>query len=272
MRIISTCPSNTEMLAYLGQTANLVGVDDYSDWPADLSHAERLGSDLRIDIDAVERLKPDLVVASLSVPGMEKNIERLKERGLPHIVLNPKSLADIGECLLTLGKAVGAESEAEQKHQKYHRILESFKERACAVGARPRLYWEWWAKPVYTPGGGNWLSEISELAGASNVFAKEPASSVKTDWDDVWSRRPDHICLVWVGVRKNRVQPNLVASRPGWDQLPAVREGRIHVLDEPLYCRPSPRLLTGLGKLAALLHPGQFPDYAEQSDLMLDPD
>lgn len=72
MRVASLCPSNTEILAYLGLTDQLVAVDDYSDWPAAVNTLPKLGPDLSIDMNAVEKAKPDLVLASLSVPGMEK--------------------------------------------------------------------------------------------------------------------------------------------------------------------------------------------------------
>src|SRR5699024_11072822 len=107
LRIASLCPSNTELLDFMGLTQNLVGVDNYSTWPKEVEELPRLGSDQDIDMDKVEMLHPDLVVASLTVPGMEKNIERLKERNLPYMVLNAVSFIDIGENILKLGEAMG---------------------------------------------------------------------------------------------------------------------------------------------------------------------
>ena len=91
MRVVSICPSNTEVLAYLGKLDVLVGVDDYSDWPKRVLDLPKVGPDLSIDMDKVEALQPDLILASLSVPGMEKNIEELDARKLPYIILNPNS-------------------------------------------------------------------------------------------------------------------------------------------------------------------------------------
>ncbi|SIC96999.1 Uncharacterised protein [Mycobacteroides abscessus subsp. abscessus] len=68
-------------------------------------------------------------------------------------------------------------------------------------------------------------------------------ASVQTDWDDVLRRQPDYICLAWVGVRKEKIKPEIVVKRPGWKELEAVKHERILVLEEELYCRPSPRLL-----------------------------
>lgn len=83
MKILSLCPSNTELVEYLGLTDMLAGVDDYSDWPEQIFKLPRLGPDLSINMDKVEELKPDLVLASLSVPGMEKNVTELKKGKFP---------------------------------------------------------------------------------------------------------------------------------------------------------------------------------------------
>lgn len=259
MRIVSLCPSNTELLGFMGLATSLVGVDNYSDWPSSIEGLPRLGSDMDINIDAVEALRPDLVVASLTVPGMEKNIEGLKERTLPYIVLNPKSLADIGQNMLVIGEATDTLDQAKASLHQYQQMLDQYAELSRKVKHKPKLYWEWWPKPVYTPGGGNWLTEISELAGASNVFADDPRASVKTEPEEVLSRVPDYILLAWVGVKAQQVKPESVKQRPGWSELPAVQQERVHIMEEPLYCRPSPRLIVGLQKLAAMLHPEIYP-------------
>ncbi|MCA1041426.1 cobalamin-binding protein [Bacillus infantis] len=258
MRIVSICPSNTEIMAYLGLTHLLVGIDDYSDWPEEVLHLPRLGPDLSIDMDKVEALKPDLVLASLSVPGMEKNIEELKKRNLPFITLNPQSLEDIARDLGTAAEAIGHPELGEKAAGEFRMKIKSLQEKAAGTRHRPSLYWEWWPKPVFTPGSINWLTEISELAGAVNLFRDVELASVQTDWEDVLRRQPDYICLAWVGVRREKVKPEIVMKRPGWKELEAVKQGRILVLEEELYCRPSPRLIEGAEKLARMLHPECF--------------
>ena len=85
MKIISLCPSNTELCTYLGIEDQLIAIDDYSDWPDSIQTLPRVGPDLSINLDLVQSLEPDFVLASLSVPGMEKNIEGIKARGIPHL-------------------------------------------------------------------------------------------------------------------------------------------------------------------------------------------
>lgn len=260
MRVISICPSNTELLAYLDCLHLLVGIDDYSDWPERIKSLPRLGPDLSIRMEDLEQLKPDLVLASLSVPGMEKNIEELKKRNIPHIILNPQNFDDIAENLIEVSKEIGIEEIGKQKAKIFLDQINRFKQIAATIKERPSLYWEWWPKPVFTPGKTNWLTLISEYAGAYNVFSTIDKASIQTDWEDVAKRNPDYICLAWVGVSHQRVNPKILKKRPEWDQLSAVKNNRILVLEESLYCRPSPRLLKGLEKLSKILHPTHYHD------------
>ncbi|WP_318502570.1 cobalamin-binding protein [Bacillus sp. T3] len=255
MRVISLCPSNTEIMEFLGLTQWLVGVDDYSDWPESIVNLPKLGPDLSIDIDLVEKLEPDLVLASLSVPGMEKNVEALEEREIPHIILNPNGLLDIEQDLITTANALGRPELGLVAANAFRGRLEAIKQKYSTVQYRPKLYWEWWPKPIFTPGKLNWLTELSEAAGAINVFENVDAASVQRDWEEVVARKPDYICLAWVGVRKEKVQKSVVLKRPGYENLQLENEDKILILEEELFCRPSPRLLEGLEKLISLIHP-----------------
>jgi iron complex transport system substrate-binding protein len=261
MRIISICPSNTELIAYLGCLSYVVGVDDYSDWPKSVQQLPRLGPDLSIDMNRVEELKPNLVVASLSVPGMEKNIEELKKRNIPYIVLNPQSFQDIADDLLMLSGRLGVYERGEKLVAKYHSFLTEYKRIASTIIKNPTVYWEWWPKPVFTPGNINWLTELSEIAGGINIFKDEEVASVQTDWEAVRKKNPTHICLAWVGVQTEKMNPSIVRKRPQWDDIQAVQKGNIHIMEESLFCRPSPRLLIGLKKVASILHPNVYPLY-----------
>jgi iron complex transport system substrate-binding protein len=258
MRLVSICPSNTEMLYFLGAHAWLVGMDDYSDWPPSCQHLPRVGPDLNVDIEKIKALHPDLVIASLSVPGMEKNIERLKQENLPFIVLNPKTLRDIAQDLIRLGDALGLQTKAEKTARRFTDQIDRLKARIPGKEKPPRLYWEWWPKPVFTPGRRNWLTEVSELVGAVNIFSDIDKESVQTDWETVRDKKPDYVLAVWTGVPLKRIKKEMIQSRPPWQGTPLCKEQNIFLLDEGWYCRPSPRILTGLYHLAHLLYPETF--------------
>lgn len=258
MRLISICPSNTELVAYLGLTDQLVGVDDFSDWPSTVKDLPQLGPDLSIHMDALEALAPDLVLASLSVPGMEKNIEELQKRNIPHIVFNANSLEEIAQDLLTLGKACDVEDRAKVIMDEYLQSIKELRSIAQSITKKPSVYWEWWPNPIFTPGKINWLTEISAIAGGVNLFQDVELASVQTNWDDIIKRNPDYIMMAWVGVAFERIQPANLLKRPHAQELHAIRTERLHVMEEWLYCRPSPRLIEGAIKLAKMLHPREY--------------
>src|SRR5690606_10651822 len=162
----------------------LVGVDDFSDWPASVSDLPKLGPDLSIDMDRLEALGPDLVLASLSVPGMERNVEELEKRGIPHLVTNPQSLQDIAEDLVTVGRTCRMVARGRHTAREYMDFSRELKRGADRVSDRPSLYWEWWPKPVFTPGSVNWLTEISQIAGGRNLYEDVELASIQTDWED----------------------------------------------------------------------------------------
>nr|WP_221301911.1 cobalamin-binding protein [Texcoconibacillus texcoconensis] len=268
--MISLCPSNTEFVTYLGLTSSLVAVDDYSDWPKEVEQLPRVGPDLSIDMDVVEKMKPDLVLASLSVPGMEKNIEQLEDRNIPHIIVsNPKSLTEVAEVLRNLGNDVGRKEVAEHITDRFHQILKIYRTLSMNVEEKKSIYWEWWPKPVFTPGQDSWLTEMSELAGGYNVFAQEKKASVQTDWANVLEKQPDVIAAIWVGVRQDHIKPKLIKQRPGWADMRAIVNNQLYILEEPFFCRPSPRLLIGLIRIASLLHPNHYPSLPLDQDPLL---
>lgn len=268
MKLISICPSNTELVGLLDLTDQLIAVDDFSDWPLDVKKLPQLGPDLSIDLDAVEKLQPDLVLASLSVPGMEKNIEGLQERNIPHIVLNANSLEEIIEELIIIGQACNCLEKAQTVAKSYRQKIAEMKQIASTLSYHPTLYWEWWPNPIFTPGKINWLTEISEISAASNIFNDVDLASVMTDFEDVRLRNPDYILLAWVGVAYERINPKVIEKRPGWTELEAWKTKRVHKMEEFLYCRPSPRLLEGAIHLAKLLHPEAYKN-VELPDFLL---
>src|SRR5690349_4999085 len=108
MRIVSHTCSNTEILCALGCAEQLVGVDDDSDFPADIvAPLPKLGRDLELDVAQVRALKPDLVLTSLTVPGHEKIVEALRARGLPILVIDPIGLDGVYDSVIQIAEALG---------------------------------------------------------------------------------------------------------------------------------------------------------------------
>lgn len=254
-RIVSLSPSNTEILYALGLGPRLVGVDDWSDHPEEVRALPRVGRDLDIDVALVAALRPDLVVACLSVPGMERNVERLRAAGLPFIVVDPTGLDGVFDNILRIGDATARAIEAAALVADLRARMERVATRVAARAVtRQRVYWEWYPKPLVAAAGRSWITRMLAMAGADNVFADRDAESVKVTMEEVAERRPEVLVACWCGAR-TLPTPERVGAREGWGGIPAIREGRVHVVPETLFGRPGPRLAEGLELLAGLLHP-----------------
>ncbi len=252
MRIVSLCPSNTEILFALGLGREVVGVDDWSDWPEEVKELPRVGGDLNSDLDKVAALRPDLVLASLSVPGMERNVEGLVSRDLPHLVLDPHSLDEVLADILTVGEACGVKGRAEKVVEQLHARVEAVRKRRNAR-RQVRIYWEWWPKPLIAAGGSSWVQQMSRLVGARNIFADcEKPSRVVTD-PEIVKRDPEVLMICWCGTLQKLQETSRVTSRPGWDGVAGVIAGRVHCVPEALFGRPSQRLLDGLEMLEEIV-------------------
>jgi iron complex transport system substrate-binding protein len=257
-RIVSLTPGNTEVLYALGLGDRLVGVDDQSDYPLEARELPTVGGTMNVDLAKVAALRPDLVVASLGVPGTQRNLDRLEQQGIPSFTVDPKSLADVLGCILSLGEKTGREEAASGLVAELSARMEAVAELVAPAPARPRVYWEWWPKPFITPGRGSWVTDLIEMAGGVNVFGEMEQESVTIDEDMVFTRMPDVIIASWCGVER-LVERDRIMSRRGWEILSAVQTGRVYVVEEDPFGRPGPRLMEGLERVARILHPELFP-------------
>ncbi len=251
MRIVSLACSNTEIVHALGCAHLLVGVDDHSDWPPEVVDGlPRLGPDLDIDVDAVAALAPDLVLATLTVPGHEKVVERLEAAGLPFVAPEPVSLEDVYRDVRDIGQLLGVPERAETLVAQMRAELDA---PASAAPDAPRILVQWWPKPVITPGRRSWATDVVRAAGARAVLEDEDVKSRPMTDEEVFEHAPDAVVLSWCGVHPSKYRPDVVHRNPAWAELSFVREGRVYSVGEPWLGRPGPRLVEGVRALRAVV-------------------
>lgn len=249
MRLVSLTSSNTEIVWALGQMASLVGVDSNSDFPAEVAGIERVGLDLQIDLDKVEALKPDLVLASLSVPGMERVVEGLERRKIPLVVLDPETLPDVYRDIEMVAQVLGVERQGEHVVRAMRWMIAKARGSLPNWVRPPRVMVEWWPKPMIAAGGRSWVTQMLQALGAENAFAHLEMRSKPLTPAEVEEAQPDVITVSWCGVRKLRQE---VVLKRGLD-IPALKNNQVFTLEEAYLGRPGPRLAEGVQKLAEIL-------------------
>jgi iron complex transport system substrate-binding protein len=287
-RIVSFLPAATEMACALGLEAQLAGVSHECDFPAsvrdkpvvvhpamelaslgpdaiDAAVAARLRSGeslYAVDERVLRSLDADLIltqdlcqVCAPSGNDVTRVLASLEHK--PEVLyFTPASLADVWDNLRTLGDASGARDAADALIGDAIARLDRVRASVARADDRPRVFFAEWVDPVYC--GGHWIPEMIEIAGGEDPLARRGADSVRVAWEDVVAAAPEIIVVAPCGFScaDAVAQVSLLADRPGWDSLPAVRSGQMYAVDANAYfARPGPRLVDGVELLAHLLHP-----------------
>lgn len=250
MRVVSLACSNTEIVCALGCAELLVGVDDHSDFPADVVKAlPRVGPDLQIDTEVVADLEPDLVLASLTVPGHERVVEDLEEAGLEVLAPEPVSLADVYASVREVARALGVPERGET-------LIAAMRAELVDRGVpktRPRVLIQWWPRPTVAPGALSWTTDLLKLVGAENPLGHEPVKSRPVSDDELAQLDPDALVLSWCGVEPEKVRPDVVLGNPALQRIRAVQNGHVFCVPEAYLGRPGPRLVEGYRALLSIV-------------------
>jgi ABC-type Fe3+-hydroxamate transport system substrate-binding protein len=250
-RIVSLIPSTTEILCRLGLADALVGVSAYCVEPRDVMRAKpKVGGEKNPDLAAIRALSPDLVIANIE-ENLRPDVEALRASGIAVWVTYPRTVAQTLAMIRELGELTATTARAEAMIAE----IEPTYERARAETAtRPGVpvFYPIWRAPWMTINRDTYVHEVLTLCGASNVFADRPERYPTISLDDVAARRPAVVLLPDEPFRFRRA--HLREFEPYAD-LPAVRDGRVHLVDGRLCAWHGPRVVEALRTLPALLRP-----------------
>jgi iron complex transport system substrate-binding protein len=251
-RIVCLTEETVETLYLLGEEARIVGVSGYAVRPARVRREKpRVSAFVSADIDKILALAPDLV---LTFSDLQADIAAtLIRHGVAVHAFNQRDLAGIFAMIRTLGALVGASEKAAALCGALEQRLADIRARARALARQPRVYFEEWDEPMIA--GIGWVSELVAAAGGVDVFARlaerKSARDRIVSADDVVAAAPDIIVGSWCG---KKFVPVRVAARPGFADIPAVREGWLREIKSSLILQPGPAALTdGLDALAAVI-------------------
>lgn len=294
VRIVSLLPSATEIICELGLRDQLVGVTHECDYPpsvlglpkvtktlipTDASSSEidalvrdKLGAQsalYTLDMETLERLAPDLIVTQALCDVCAVAEEEVRNAacmlpGSPRVLnLEPETLGEVLACIRQVARATGDERRADAVIARLQSRVDTVVERNRNVRnlqSRPRVALLEWLDPPFSTG--HWNPELVRLAGGMDGLGREGEKSVTLKWEQVIAWRPEVVLISCCGFTAERTmqEVGLVHAVPGWDSLPAVRDGRVFVTDGASYfSRPGPRLVDSLELLAHVIHPEVHP-------------
>lgn len=243
MRIVSTTCSNTEIVCALECEQFLVGLDDHSDFPeAVVSKLPRVGPDLQVNAEKIAALKPDLVLASLTVPGHENVVESLKKAGLTYRASAPETLEDVYDDIIDIAERLGV---AERGLKLVSDMREQIQPVSNRVGKAPSIAIQWWPKPPIIAAKKSWVHDLIELAGGRNLLEAEAVTSRPLEFEAFAALNPDIIVMSWCGVKEEKYRASVVGDNPLLSGVSAVLNRRIVPISEAYLGRPSVRLVEG---------------------------
>jgi ABC-type Fe3+-hydroxamate transport system substrate-binding protein len=246
-RIVSLIPSITETLCHLGLADALVGVTAYCVEPRAIVRAKtRVGGEKNPDLAAIRALAPDLVVANIE-ENVREHVETLRAWGIPVWVTYPRTVADGLAMIRDLGEVTGSAARAEAMLAE----LEPLYARVRAASARRRpvpVFYPIWRDPWMTIGPDTYVHDLLAVCGAANVFGDASARYPTVTLEQVAARRPEVIVLPDEPFRFRRAH---LADFAPYADVPAVRDGRIHLMDGKLFAWHGPRVGEALRVLPA---------------------
>ncbi|HEY7895295.1 MAG TPA: helical backbone metal receptor [Gemmatimonadaceae bacterium] len=249
-RIVSLSPATTELLFAIGAGARVVGRTHWDLSPDSARLVPDLGAGLRPNVEAVLAMHPDLVVLYASRDDRAA-AAHLHAAGVDVLALRTDRIADFRRAAILLGRATGESARAALCVDTVDKALARVRA-ATASLPHPRVFWHIWDEPVITVGHGSFQSELLAIAGARNIYDDDPRPSPQVSLEDIVRRNPDLILAGPAGAARIR-------ASAGWQAVPAVRRGKIVVVDTALVGRPSVKLGEAAAELARLLHPGVMP-------------
>jgi len=253
-RVVSLAPSITEIVFALGREQILKGVTSYSDFPPEASGLPRVGSYVRLDLERIIELRPDLCIA-VKDGNPKAAVDRLQALGVPVYALDPRSVPTVIQAILEMGAMLNAEDRAERLVREMRSRIDRVTAKLVGTGHRPRVFFQIGDAPIVSVGTNTFAHELISLAGGHNVAAGS-AAYPRFNREQVLALAPDVIVISSMDRAGSIERTRQEWGR--WPSVPAVRSGRIHLVDSDIFDRPSPRLVEGLEQLAGFIHPEIF--------------
>ena len=245
-RIVSLAPHATELLFAAGGGDRVIGVSETSDWPPAARALPRVGDARAIDLERIVSLNPDLIVTwPYTAPDQ---VDRLRARGIPVFMTDPKTIEGIAADLERLSALLGTEAQTKELAAAMRKRVGE-RQRASAGQRKLSVFYEIWPSPLFTIGGTHLISQAINACGGTNVFAALTLPAPTVSVEAVLAAKPEAI----IAAADDGLRPDWLLQWRRWPALPAVARGNLLVVDGNLLHRPGPRFIDGVEQLCGAL-------------------
>ena len=249
--IISLSPNNTEILYALGLGDKVIGITSDSDYPEQVLLVEKIGDLNGINLDRIIELNPDLVL--VYGPGNKEDNLRLKEAGIPTLAFMPKSIDAIIYSINTIAEVTATTEKAKvltqnmiQKEDKLINLVKNAKKKT--------VFYEYEISPLKTSGSGSLINVLINLAGGINIAENEEGDYPLYNFEKILDKNPE----VYLTSSSNNDKITEIKSRPGFNNIKAVKSDNVYSVDSNIVSTPGPRIVDALELIARAIHPEVF--------------
>ena len=254
--IVSLQPSNTEILFALGLSEEIIGVNDWDNYPEEALEKEKVGG-MEFNVEKIIAMNPEIVFAHESALGVASGgFQQLRDAGVPvYVVKNATDFEETYATIETIGKATGKIEEAEKIVTDMKAKVEEVLAKTATVENKKKVFVETSPAPeIYTPGKNTFMNQMLDMIGAENIAADQE------DWfmmdpEEIVNRNPEVIVVMYDYI-DTAVED--VYKRNGFDAITAVKEKAVVQVDENKTSRTGPRLADGLEEMAKAIYPEVF--------------
>ncbi|MEW5909712.1 MAG: cobalamin-binding protein [Thermodesulfobacteriota bacterium] len=250
-RIVSLAPSITEIIFALGAEDRLKGVTRFSNFPPKAQTLPKVGSYVQLDLEKIVALKPDLCIA-VKDGNPRDVIDRLENLNIPSYAVDPRSLDSVMEAIQKIAELLNIPDKAAGLIHRMQYRMDQVKSRLSKISHRPGVFFQIGVSPIISAGTDTFIHELILLAGGKNL-AQGPVPYPRFSIEQVLSLSPE--ILIITTMTRGETFERVKSEWSRWNQMPAVKNKRIHLVDSDIVDRASPRLIDALELLAGIIHP-----------------
>ena len=240
LRVISLVPSATEIIYLLNADSFLVGITNQDNY-----NKFKVGDMLNPDYEKIMKLKPNLII--LTLPLQKKVLEEILKLNIDTLIINPQSIDDIFKDILRIGRVLNKQERALFLVDSLKNVLNEIKSNSRNF-ENNKVFYEIWDNPLWTAGNKTFINDALKILNLKNIFEDREGYFIVSE-EEVIKRNPDIIIIAHSNVKISDVK-----NRKFWQNINAVKNNKIIIVDENSFNKPSPNIIKAIKFLNSQLY------------------